>query len=82
MKCECPAIFFEVYYHTGKTVLLIHPGEKKVGQAKNTSPLKAMKYYEGIKTGCLLIMDGQLFNYYDNRDYFIGNNQHRVLFID
>ena len=26
--------------------------------------------------------DGQLFNYRDNRDYFIGNNQHRVLFID
>ena len=26
--------------------------------------------------------DGQLFNYRNNRDYFIGNNRHRVLFID
>jgi len=28
------------------------------------------------------IRDGQLFNYRNNRDYFIGNNRHRVLFLD
>ena len=33
--------------------------------------------YTGVQ-----IRDGQLFNYRDNRDYFIGNNRHRVLFID
>ena len=77
-----------IYCHTGKTVLLIHPGKKKL--AKNAQPLKVMRYYERIKTGCLLIRDGQLFNYRDNReyfignnrDYFIGNNRHHVLFID
>jgi len=32
--------------------------------------------------GILYSRDGKLFNYRNNRDYFIGNNRHRVLFLD
>jgi len=35
---------------------------------------------------CVLVLvytrDGQLLNYHDNCDYFIGNNRHCVLFVD
>jgi len=39
--------------------------------------------HTGISTqNAYFLPDGQLFNYRDNRDYFIGNNRHRVLFLD
>ena len=35
-----------------------------------------------LKVTALTTRDGQLFNYRENRDYFIGNNRHCVIIID
>ena len=41
-----------------------------------------LSFVNPLGPGVVHNRDGQLFNYHDNRDYFIGCNRHRVLSID
>jgi len=59
------------------SVLVEHiPGvHSMLADTLSTNNLSSLFPYNSIR-------DGQLFNYRDNRDYFIGNNRHRELFLD